>query len=108
MINKIIPMSNIRDLQKLRGHKNINVLAQTHYKNINPEKQQHHFEYFKEPSVVLTSRSPKKYQQEGEEVKSPTKISFHRRGGSFGTPSPLLKNSDIQSPHISMLFLELN
>jgi hypothetical protein len=99
-------MSNIRDLQKLRGNKNIYLLAQTQYKNVNPEKYQQNFDFFKEQNLMLTSRSPKKQNRESDESKSPLKINTHRRGGSIGSPSPMLKNSDIQfnNPRISMYF----
>jgi hypothetical protein len=78
-------MSNIRDLQKLRGAKNQSVFAQTNYNpNLNPENKKSYYEQFIERTPVLTTRSPKKYYKETEDSsKSPGKAS-HRRGVSFG------------------------
>lgn len=40
-------MSNIRDLQKLRGTKNSSVFAQTNYpSNLNPESRKSYYEQF--------------------------------------------------------------
>jgi len=54
-------MSNIRDLQKLRGTKNVSVFAQTAYSNpLNPENRKSYYDHFLERSPILTARSPKK------------------------------------------------
>ena len=83
--NKII-MSNIRDLQKLRGNKNMSIFAQTAYQqHLNPETKKAFYDHFLERSPVLTTRSPRKQYKETEDhSKSPSRIQMHRRGGSFG------------------------
>jgi hypothetical protein len=54
-------MSNIRDLQKLRGTKNISVFAQTAYSHpLNPENRKSYYDHFLERTPILTARSPKK------------------------------------------------
>ena len=79
-------MSNIRDLQKLRGTKNISVFAQTAYNHhLNPEHKKAYYDNFIEKTPVLTTRSPKKYIRETEDhSKSPSRLQIHRRGASFG------------------------
>lgn len=79
-------MSNIRDLQRLRGTKNQSVFAQTNYPmNLNPEGRISYYEHFHERTPALTSRSPKKSYKETEDTRqSPSKNSTHKRGISFG------------------------
>lgn len=69
-------MSNIRDLQRLRGNKNLAVLAHTNYAftpTLDLRK-----------SHLPSSRSPLKGNKDTEDTsRSPTK-NAHRRGESFG------------------------
>lgn len=98
-------MSNIRDLQKLRVTKNQSVFAQTNYPNSqNPENRKSYFESYQERAPILTTRSPKKYNKDTEDSrKSPTKVTPHRRGGSFGLNFNEEKTSVIfQNPRVSM------
>lgn len=98
-------MSNIRDLQKLRGIKNQSVFAQTNYHpQLNPESRKSQYDHFLERTPILTSRSPKKYYKETEDSsKSPSRIQIHRRGGSFGPNFGEEKNSLLlQNPRVSM------
>lgn len=98
-------MSNIRDLQKLRGTKNLSVLAQTNFnQNLNPESRKSYYDTYLERSPMLTTRSPRKYYKETEDSsRSPAKTPFHRRGGSFGLTPNDEKNSVIfQNPRVSV------
>jgi hypothetical protein len=60
-------MSNIRDLQKLRGNKNMSIFAQTAYQShLNPEHKKSFYDNFIERSPILTTRSPRKHYREAE------------------------------------------
>jgi hypothetical protein len=100
-------MSNIRDLQKLRGTKNMSVFAQTAYQShLNPEQKKAFYDNYLERSPILTMRSPRKlYKEVDDSSKSPSRLQMHRRGGSFGIPSQEEKQSVIfQNPRVSMYF----
>jgi hypothetical protein len=78
-------MSNIRDLQRLRGTKNQSAFAQTNYnQNLNPESRKSYYEQFLERTPILTSRSPKKHYKETEDTSRSPGKAIHRRGNSFG------------------------
>ena len=99
-------MSNIRDLQKLRGNKNISIFAQTTYHSqLNPESKKAFYDNFLERSPVLTNRSPRKnYKETEDHSKSPSRLQMHRRGGSFGVGSPHEDKHSVifQNPRVSM------
>lgn len=58
-------MSNIRDLQKLRGTKNMSVFAQTAYQShLNPEQKRAFYDNYLDRSPILTMRSPRKQYKE--------------------------------------------
>ena len=78
-------MSNIRDLQKLRGTKNISVFAQTAYNQTPNPENKYLYDNFLERSPILSTRSPRKQYREAEDKnKSPSRMQIHKRGGSFG------------------------
>ena len=98
-------MSNIRDLQKLRGTKNLSVLAQTGYnQQMNPEHKKSFYDNYLERSPILSTRSPRKlYKEDEDNRQSPSRIQMHRRGGSFGFNLQEDKQSVIfQNPRVSM------
>ncbi len=99
-------MSNIRDLQKLRGTKNLSVLAQTAYNHqLNPEQKRAFYDNYLDRSPVLTNRSPRKLYKELEDgSKSPSRLQIHRRGGSFGLGNYQEDKQSVifQNPRVSM------
>jgi hypothetical protein len=83
-------MSNIRDLQKLRGQRNIHIYNNTLYLNANPETRTNFYEQFMETKPI-TTRPFKKFEKESDEIKNKVKAQFHRRGGSIATPGMIEK-----------------
>jgi hypothetical protein len=78
-------MSNIRDLQKLKGSRKVQEHAQANTRFINPE-----ISNYNPDSIAIKDlfqlRINKNTQQGGESFKLITSKTLHRRGASFGTP----------------------
>ncbi len=76
-------MSNIRDLQKLKGTRPIQPLSNIPHRLINPELNNLHYD---PPSLHLTSHKPIKSTYYGKDSLQATNSKIiHKRGASFGT-----------------------
>ena len=98
-------MSNVRDLQRLRGsrHNNIHMIpVMLPSRQLNPEFNSTNYnELFEMPSTQRTSKNTH-YPKEIIKV-TPSKM-LHKRGGSFGTPEPLERHTFnlVNNPRLSM------
>lgn len=78
-------MSNIRDLQKLKGTRKVQELVHINMKAVNPE-----FNNFNYDSISTKLSLLQKNNKNSQPIKDTFKLipskSIHRRGASFGTP----------------------
>lgn len=78
-------MSNIRDLQKLKGSRKVQELAQINMRAINPEIPTFNYDSIS-MKIPLPIKTNKNTQQNKDSFKLIPSKNLHRRGSSFGTP----------------------
>lgn len=78
-------MSNIRDLQKLKGSRKVQELAQINMKVIHPDITNFNYDSMT-TKVSLQQKNNKNSQPIRDSFKLIPSRSIHKRGASFGTP----------------------